>query len=281
MRLSRLWREEEGQALLYVAIFATVLVGLVYYVYDSARLFSAKIQSQNAADASALAAVALKANVHNTRTLAYLAMTEQANLSRIEMMRAMAALGKEAPGSPTALAAYRTHLDLARKATKRVKKLRAGLVAYNAWIQKEGPELVAQAARTGYLANIGGMNERTPLGGSAETQNMSLLSNPSDLRENGGSAQMLGAVNYLSEGTSGHGNAGKTYVEIDTKYSPLGLKMMKYKGGDKGIYSLHARAAAGPFPLEGLSYAGFNLNWYVPRLFRVGKKHGETYDPKH
>lgn len=276
--------KESGQALLYVAVFATVLVGLIYYVYDSARLFTGKIQSQNAADAAALAAVSLKANVHNTRTLAYLAMTEQANVARIEMMRAMAALGKEPAGSPTALANFNKHMEEAKKATKRVKKLRAGLVAFNEWIQREGPEIVTQAAKTGYLANIGGMNDKTGLGNAAEAKNLSLLSSPTDLRENGGgwgAGQMLGAVNYQAEGTGGSGNSGKTYVEVDPKFSPLGLKLMKYKGGDGGLFDLHARAAAGPVPMDNLEVAGFRLNWYVPRLFRVGKKHGESYDPKH
>lgn len=276
----RILREEKGQALIYVALSAMVLVGLVYWVYDSSRLLSAKIQSQNAADAAALAAVSLKVSVHNTRTLAYLAMTQQAGIARIEMLKALAALGDTPPGTGVN-PGYQAHLQNAQEATRRLKRLRAALVAYNSWIQAEGPQMVTEAAHLGYAANIGGINDVTPFGKAAETKNLTLLSSPGDLRENRlGDSLMLGGTNYAAEGVGGHGNSGKSYVEVDPAFSPLGLKMMKYQGGDEGLFSLHARAAAAPVPMK-IGIKGFELDWYVPRLFRTGKKHGEDYEPLH
>ena len=86
--LTRLAREEDGQALLWGAGVIVITMALFYGAVDMGLLVLGKIQAQTAADAAAMSASALKATVHNTRSVAYRAASGQIALSRMKLVEA-------------------------------------------------------------------------------------------------------------------------------------------------------------------------------------------------
>lgn len=282
----QLARGQRGQAMVYMAIVAAVLVGVLYATYDLAYLTTAKIQSQNAADAAALAAASVKVSIHNTRTLAYAAMTAEATIARLKLAKSLAILGEQppVPGQPyAALAQFQQELKEAHAHITKLQELWTTLKAYNHWVAQVGPQVVADAARIGYAANIANMNENAGPGASANQANLHLLDGDLNLVENGGtfqSGQFIGGVNYRSESAGPSGDAGKTFVGVEPDFAPLGGAFL----GAGGPVPLPALAAAGPVPSSDiartdpgdgdLSVGGFGMPWYSPRLFAIGGVHG-------
>ncbi|MNX20176.1 hypothetical protein D3C86_501130 [compost metagenome] len=293
--LARIRREDDGQAMIYVAIIVGALVTVLYTTYDLGRLVAAKVMSQNGADAAALASVSLKVSVHHTRTLAYLAMTDQAVLARREILAGIASLSKfngaippaPAPGAPPGPAPtkpthaeFEDHMKRADAHMDRYNRLRHGLRAYNAWIEEEGPRLTAEAARIAYAANVTGMNDHSATGRAVDERNMRLLADPGAFVENGGmgSSKFIGGMNFANEGAGKRGVSGKSFVWVKPQVQPLSR--------GKEPLELWAWAAAGPVPAvtiqgadpreQGLSFkvpvlGEFGIPWYSPRLMRTGK----------
>ena len=286
-------QRQRGQAMIYMALVMAVLVGVLYATYDLARLTTAKMQAQNASDAAALAAASVKVSIHNTRTLAYAAMTGEAAFARLKLAKAMAVLGQQPPlpGQPyLAEPEFKKYVEAASKHVKKLPKLRAGLIAYNKWIARKGPEIVADAARVAYVANISTLNDDTGRGRTANGQNIHLLDGTKNLVENGGnfkSGQFIGGVNYVGEGAGDTGAAGKTFVWAEPVFVPMGSGLT----GGSAPMSIPSLAAAGPVPskeLAGsdpgdgdLSANGFGMPWYSPRLFPIGGLHGYPHELLH
>lgn len=293
--LARIRRDDDGQAMIYVAIVVGALVTVLYTTYDLGRLVAAKVMSQNGADAAALASVSLKVSVHHTRTLAYLAMTDQAVLARREILAGIGSLSKfqgvvpslPAPGAPPGTppakpthAEFEDHMKRAEVHMDRYNRLRHGLRAYNAWIEEDGPRLAAEAARIAYAANVTGMNDHSATGRAVDARNMQLLSDPGAFVENGGmgSSKFIGGMNFANEGAGKRGVSGKSFVWVKPQVQPLSR--------GKEPLELWAWAAAGPVPAvtiqgadpreQGLSFkvpvlGEFGIPWYSPRLMRTGK----------
>jgi len=301
--LAKIRRDDAGQAMIYVAIVAGALVTVLYTTYDLGRLVAAKVMSQNGADAAALASVSLKVSVHHTRTLAYLAMTDQAIMARREILAGIGSLSKfqgsvpsvptptqpGAPGVPGVPAAppakpthaeFEDHMKRADQHMDRYQRLRHALRAYNAWIEEDGPRLAAEAARIAYAANVTGMNDHSAAGRAVDQRNMQLLADPGAFVENGGmgTSKFIGGMNFANEGAGKRGVSGKSFVWVKPQVQPLSR--------GKAPLELWAWAAAGPVPAvtiqgadpreQGLSFkvpvlGEFGLPWYSPRLMRTGK----------
>ena len=280
--------------MVYMALVLAVMVGVLYATYDLARLTTAKIQSQNAADAAALAAASVKVSIHNTRTLAYAAMTGEATLARLKLAKAVAVLGQNplpVPGQAFAgEKEFQKYIKQADRHLRKLHKLRNGLIAYNRWIARRGPAIVADAARVAYAANIAGLNDDTGRGRTFNGQNIHLMDGSRNLVENGGTfkhGQFIGGVNYIDEGANDVGTAGKTFVGVEPVFMPLGSGLM---GGGKPM-TLPALAAAGPVPARELARAdpgngdmalgGFGMPWYSARLLPIGKINGYPHEILH
>jgi hypothetical protein len=279
--------------MVYMALVMAVMVGVLYATYDMARLTTAKMQAQTAADAAALAAAAVKVSVHNTRTLAYMAMTGEATFARLKLAKAMAVLGKNPPVPGQQYAAgpeFEKYVTQAGKHLKKMRKLRSGLLAYNRWIGQRGPEIIADAARVAYVANISGLNDETGRGASANGQNLHLMDGSKNLVENGGTfkaGEFIGGFNYRSENAGSTGAAGKTFVWVEPTYVPLGSGIL----GTSQQMPIQSMAAAGPVPSSeiakseagdgDLSVGPIGMPWYSPRLFPIGRIHGYPHELLH
>ncbi|MBU6429319.1 MAG: hypothetical protein KGR26_09935, partial [Cyanobacteria bacterium REEB65] len=279
--------DQRGQAMVYVAILLAVLVGVLYSTYDVARMISAKIQAQNAADAAALAAASVKVSVHNTRTLAYAAMTTEAALARIDLAEALIALG----AWPASEAQFTRAMSSATDHLDKLQELRAGLKAYNHWVGQAGPQIVADAARIAYAANIAGANGNSGGGAAANTANLHLLDGPANLVENSADYQQgefIGGFNYRGESAGPDGDAGKTFVEVKPDFVPTGGGWL----GGSSPMELPALAAAGPVPASQIAkvdpgegdlslFHVAGLHWYAPRLFAIGNVPGMAHAVLH
>lgn len=276
--LRELRDDESGQALVYVALILAVIVAALFALFDLGRLTSAKIKAQNAADAAVLAAVSVKVSVHHTRELAYLAMTDQGLRARIEFIKALANFSDEAE--------FQQHLNNADKHIKRIEHLRAKLDEYNDWIDQAGPEIVADAARMAYAANISGINDHLTSARALDAANLHLLDAPDALRENSNEAQLLGGVNYPLEGLGKRSIGGKSYVEVAPKYQgfnwsvfgsdaaqPVELPTWAAAGLASSDAIVRDPAAQGKDLKWSVPVLGtIGLNWYSPRLVRTGQK---------
>ncbi|HEY9899851.1 MAG TPA: pilus assembly protein TadG-related protein [Pantanalinema sp.] len=279
LSIRRLAREEDGQALIYVALVLAVLVTVLFALFDLGRLTTAKIQAQNGADAAALAAVSVKVSVHHTRELAYLAMTEQGLRARVELLHALGNLNNEAE--------FQRRLARASGYVKRVEKLRDRLVEYNTWVDQAGPEIVADAARMAYVANIQGMNDHLSTGAAIDAQNVRAFDDQQALRENTTQQQFIGAVNYPNEGLGKQKGGGKSFVEVVPKYQGSNWSLFGVKTGESAV-DVPAWASAGYVSSEeiekdpaakgqALKIGAFGLRWYSPRLVRTGQKHNGSF----
>lgn len=289
----RAHRPPRGQALVYFTLVLAVIIGVLYATYDLARLTTAKMQAQTAVDAAALAGSSVKVSVHHTRSLAYAAMTGQATLARLKFAKAIAVVGAQppVPGQPyLAAKEFDKWVGEAQAHVVKLRRLRAGLVAYNAWVAKEGPEIVADAARLAFNANVSGMNAAIGEGSAANARNLTLLAGSKNLPENGGqfaSGRFVGGVNYPGESAGAGGSAGKTLVWAEPVYRPLGSALL----GASHPLALPSVAAAGIVPASELKAAepgsgdaglgGFGFRWYAPRLFQVGGVNGYPHELLH
>lgn len=275
-------RSQAGQALVYVAIFLAVLVTALFALFDLGKLTMAKIQAQNGADAAALAAVSVKVSVHHTRELAYLAMTEQGLHARVELLYALSSFD-----DPSTL---QRHVRRAEAYLKRLRALHDGLLAYNAWVDQEGPALVAEAARLGYVANIRGMNSHRASGAALDARNALELDQAGALRENSTEQRFIGQVNYPKEGLGKGKDGGKSFVEVVPHF--CGMDWSIFGVGTGGEVEVPAWAAAGAVRDDELAHdpqaggqaftvSGYGLHWYTPRLVRTGRREDGGFGGPH
>ena len=89
MKHSQLSRQG-GQVIPYVAFMILILTAAGLIVFDIGYLINSRIQSQNAADAAALAAVSVKINKHHVDTLVRAAMTQESIIAQAEIRAAQA-----------------------------------------------------------------------------------------------------------------------------------------------------------------------------------------------
>lgn len=271
--------DESGQALIYVALVMAVLVTVLLALFDLGRLVTAKIRAQNAADAAALAAVSVKVSVHHTREMAYVAMTGQALRARIELMHAMGNLDNDAE--------FNRRLARAEQYINRVQSLRKDLLAYNAWVDQAGPQIVEEAARLAYVANIQGMNDHAAGGQALEMANFNAIKAPGAIRENSDKSSFVADVNYVNQGLGPKKGAGKSFIEVVPRYQGLNWSFFGF-GSIGGPVDVPAWASAGyaaSHEIEKdpaakgkkLQLGPGSLRWYSPRLIRTGQKHEGSF----
>ena len=266
--LRRLAREEDGQAMLWGAGVIVITMALFYGAVDMGLLVLGKIQAQTAADASAMSASALKAGVHNTRSLAYRAASGQAALSRMQLVQAtgLALQGLVDPKADKAK--FKESLERAIHHRKNLLALHTGLKNYNAWLagQDVGQAAVRKAAEIAYAGNIGVL-------GVMDHYNLTLIKRQDAMPEFGGGG-MIGGTLYTEEAIIGAG--GKSFVEVEPRVNALGAGLLGY--GKQA--ALSAAASAGPVDAArayGEKFSvlnpttGFGINWYTVRLLAIGK----------
>lgn len=269
--LARLRREEDGQALLYGVGVIVIAAVLFYGAMDVGLLVLGKIQAQTAADAAALSATAVKAGVHNTRSLAYRAQTGQLALARTQLARATAlALKALTKTDPAARKSFDEAVGLAVFHRNNVADLRKGLMAYNAWVARPdvGPATVKKAAQIAYEGNIGVLGVMIPA-------NMKLIRSDEAFAEFAVSSPLIGGTTFREEGILGAG--GKSHVTVEPKVGVIGGGLLGY--GQSA--ALRAMSTAGPIDakrefgdsLPALSSTGgYGINWYTVRLLAIGAK---------
>ncbi|MEZ0374952.1 MAG: pilus assembly protein TadG-related protein [Candidatus Sericytochromatia bacterium] len=290
------YRSQRGQVIPYVAFLILILTAAALVVFDIGYLINSRIQSQNAADAAALAAVAVKIDKHHLDSLMRAAMTQEAIMSQAEIRAAQAVAlqaflkGKatptviELPGpdnpnpapqpQPVNLspekAAYRQHANGAYKHAVKLQRERLALQAWYRWLARRAPTAVREAARVGYALNMQGYDD---LGDATLRQNIeSVLADNSELIENklSGITNVEGFI-YADEAARVNGMFGKSFVEIKTRMnaSEGGAALLSYLKQ----FELTSSAAAqllrreGDTPLTALSYVA--INWYSPHLMAI------------
>ncbi|HEY9723750.1 MAG TPA: pilus assembly protein TadG-related protein [Oscillatoriaceae cyanobacterium] len=263
-------RDEEGQALLYGAGMLVLLVALFFGMLDLGWLVLGKVESQNAADAAALSASGLKASVHNTRELAYRAMSGQVTIARAYLLEATGIAIDELAGStPGTTDSFDTVFKKAQSARSKAERLRNGLIAFNEWVtgQQAGQTLVQQAAEAGYTGNLGSLG--------VMRGNLGLMQGEQALPENSHTfgTTTVGGVAYTGEALAPNTFAGKTLVRLYPKVATFGSGMLGY--GAQAL--VDTESAAGPLPVSRVDAGGtgavdrFGVNWYTVRLMPVGK----------
>lgn len=269
----RLYREEDGQALLWGAGVIVLLVALFFGAVDLGQLVLGKIQAQNAADAAAMSASSLKVSVHNTRSLAYRAITSEVNLTRTQLIAATGYAVDEIRNPSGAKSKFDKAMARAGKHRSKVERLRDGLVKFNQWVvsPEVGTGLVRQAAEIGYLGNMGTL-------GTADPGNLGLMHDEGTLAESERSmlAKTIGGVTYTGEAMTPGGHFGKSYVKLKPKVGAFGGAWLGYDASSL----LTADAAAGPVPAKGFystqGIDAFGINWYTVRLMPIGKRPKEA-----
>jgi hypothetical protein len=271
-KLNRLYREEDGQALLWGAGVTVLIVACFFGAMDMGQLVLGKIQAQNAADAAAMSAASLKASVHNTRSLAYRATTGQVQLTRLQLIRAT---GIAITEISTPAGRQKDFADAVGRASfhrNKVERLRNGILQFNQWVtgtgtgEKAGPELARQAAEVGYVGNLGTL-------WTADPKNLKLLDQGTDAffenkRTPGG---IIGNVTFEGEAMNNTGHAGKSMVRITPSVGAFGGAVL----GHDNKAALTADAVAGSIPADkvyGKSKAMslYGIEWYTVRLMPIG-----------
>ncbi|MGV3526717.1 MAG: pilus assembly protein TadG-related protein [Candidatus Sericytochromatia bacterium] len=290
--MNRRRHSERGQVIPYVAFLLLILTAAALVVFDVGYLINSRIQSQNAADAAALAGVSVKISKHHMDTLVRSAMTQESIAAQAEIRAAQAVAlqallkGKNAvtpPGTPenpnptnpalgemkTLAGRYRTHANLAYKHTVKLHRERLALQAWYKWLENKGPTAVREAARVAYAVNMQGYDD---LGDATLRQNIEqVLNDNSGLPENQPGLNNIGGFGYTNESASLNGVFGKTFVEIQTRAnaSDGGAALLKYLKQ----FELTSSAAAqllrrdAPTPLSTLSFV--SMNWYSPHLMAI------------
>jgi hypothetical protein len=290
-------RYQRGQVMPYVAVIILILTAATFVVFDLGRLVNGRIQSQNAADAAALAAVAVKVNKHHVDTLVRAAMTQEAILAQTQI-RAAQAVALQAfvkgnspvvtpidptnPDNPGGIVnpvlgdmkelsvRYKRYANLAYRHAVKLHRERIALGAWYGWLKREGAVAVQEAARVGFLTNIQGYDNNSD---PALLENVEkVLSQPEDLLENSQSfGTNIGGTIYSDEGTALAGMFGKTFVQFGMNgvSSSSGTALLKYF--DR--YQLNASAAAQLSRLgtrnQMAPLSFLTMNWYSPRLVSI------------
>ncbi|PKL77429.1 MAG: hypothetical protein CVV27_05490 [Candidatus Melainabacteria bacterium HGW-Melainabacteria-1] len=286
--------KQRGQVMPYVAFLVLLLTGAALFVFDVGYLINSRIQSQNAADAAALAAVAVKIDKHHMDTLVRAAMTQEAMIAQAEIRAAQAVAlqafikGGQAPigdinnppppGTPSGVdlstqkEAYRQHANRAYKHAVKLQRERLALQAWYAWIKRRGPTAVREAAQVGYAVNMQGYDDLSDpvLRLNLEqvlAENGALLENQPPLPIDNN----IGGVFYDQEGVRDNGVFGKSFVEIETRLnaSDGGAALLGYLKQ----FTLTSNAAAQLLRRDGntrLTPDSFvAMNWYSPHLMGI------------
>lgn len=282
-------RHQRGQVIPYVAFMILLLTGAALVVFDIGYMINARIKSQNAADAAALAAVAVKINKHHVDTLVRAAMSQESIIAQAEIRAAQAVavqayyhkdkliednqgdVNLEDPAAfGNLITRYRTHANKAYKHAVKLHRERLAMEAWYKWLNANGPTAVREAARTAYAINMQGYDDRDD---AVLKQNIdNVLAQNSDLLENKNDGPgNVGGFLYSGEGSSGEGNFGKSFVEFKTyaNASKGGVALLKYLKQ----FELTSSAAAqllrrsNSNPIGPLSF--LDMNWYSPHLMAI------------
>jgi len=277
---------QRGQVIPYVAFLLLILTAAGLIVFDVGYLVNARIKSQNAADAAALAAVAVKINKHHVDTLVRAAMTQESLIAQAEIRAAQAVVlqaflkGNQAePGSPenpipigdpkvfkNLRERYRSHANKAYKHAVKLQRERLALEAYYTWLAEQGPTAVREGARTAYALNMQGYDD---LNDANLQKNLNeVLVQNSDLLENRGAWGEVGGFTYANEAASMKGVFGKSFVEMKTyaNASDGGTALLKYLKQ----FELTSSAAAQLLKRPETTPLGFvSINWYSPYLMPI------------
>lgn len=296
-------RRQSGQVIPYVAFLILILTAGALVVFDIGYLINSRIQSQNAADAAALAAVAVKIDKHHMDTLMRAAMTQEAIIAQAEIRAAQAvaiqALVKgKTPGTPNVIElpgpgappgpgpgnpapgpidaikglreVYRRHANLAYKHAVKLQRENAALKAWYRWIAQRGPTAVREAARVGYAVNMQGYDD---LNDSTLRQNIDqvLAGNDTMLENRLAGITTIEGVVYADEGARSNGSFGKSFVELQTHMnaSDGGAALLRYLKD----FELTSSAAAQLLRRDGSTPIGpgefVTMNWYSPYLMAI------------
>lgn len=291
----RMIKNQRGQVMPYVAVIVLLITACSFFVFDIGRIVNARIQSQNAADAAALAGVAVKINKHHVDAIMRGAMAQEALISQLKIRASQTvviqAIFKEKsnpividPRDPnngsqpinTPLLKdlgdkYRLYADTAYKHAVKMHRENLALQGYYRWLMQRGPTAVREAARVGYLSNIQGYDDlsKAPLRKNV----MDVLNEDRDLIENeaGFDEQQVGGIPYKDNGATLEGMFGKTFVELETQMAPgeAGAILLDYLDRFKAI---NTNAAAG-LQQRGKTRTGpsskLSIDWYSPYLMRI------------
>ena len=295
MNLTRTFSRQRGQVMPYVAFLIFILAGAAFVVFDIGFMINARIQSQNAADAAALAAVSVKINKHHMDSLLRTAMTQEALMAQSEL-RAAQAIALQAvlktegytppvitdpqPGQPVTPvdpikdelmglgAQYKIRMNRAYKHSVKLHRESMALKAWYKWLEKSAPTAVREAARVGYALNMQGYDD---LGNSTQAQNIQevLASNNDLLESRTGVNSNVGGFIYAGEGTSMNGMFGKTFVEHKTRTgaSAAGVALLDYLK----TFEINSNAAATLKRQDQITPLGPSLamQWYSPYLMAI------------
>lgn len=295
--MRRRLERQRGQVMPYVAFLILILTAAALVVFDIGYLINARIQAQNAADAAALAAVAVKIDKHHMDTLVRAAMTQEAIASQAEIRAAQAVALQamlKANSSPTVIelpgpgappvqpsanpvldqikglkGAYRQHANLAYKHAVKLQRERLALQAWYKWLARRGPTAVREAARLGYAVNLQGYDDTQD---EILRQNIEgVLADDGALAENQAFAPPLKGITYANEAARVTGMFGKSFVEIQTrmKSSDGGAALLSYLKSFELTSSAAAQLLRSPdeTPLGPMSYVA--MNWYSPHLMAI------------
>lgn len=260
--MSRLLREEDGQALIWGAAVLMLIVVLFYGALDMGQLVLGKIEAQNGADAAAMTSAAMKASMHNTRALAYRAASGQLDLSRLKMIEAtgLALQDLELKRRGTVNKKFDKTLKAAQLHRKRLEKLRNALVEYNKFATgtEAGPEATRQAAEAIYKANLGIL----------QLKSTGKLATYPEI--DGGNAN--GKI-FKAEAMDARGHARMSAVVVKPKTTALGGGLLGY-GNEAALSATAVAGSVEAHDLYGKKLDGldeYNIEWYTVRLMPVGK----------
>ncbi|MBF2052391.1 MAG: hypothetical protein IGS03_02870 [Candidatus Sericytochromatia bacterium] len=288
-------RQQRGQVIPYVAFLILILTAAGLIVFDVGHLINARIKSQNAADAAALAAVAVKINKHHVDTLVRAAMTQESIIAQAEVRAAQAVVLQafikgSAFGSPALpevpnptipdpdvfkdlRSRYRTHANKAYKHALKLHRERLALQAYYQWLAEKGPLAVQEGARTAYALNMQGYDDLNDK--NLQKNITEVLAKSEDLAENQSRFGEIGGFAYANEAAVRNGVFGKSLVEMKTfaNASDGGTALLKYLQQFELTSSAAAQLLKRPeeTPLGPMSFVA--MNWYSPHLMAI---EGET-----
>lgn len=297
LRIKRLSQQrQKGQVIPYVAFLLLILTAAALIVFDLGYLVNSRIKAQNAADAAALAAVAVKVNKHHSEALVRAGMTQESYAAQSYIRAAQAALVRaqinggrsvdngtgipEFPGSVKKTLqdlkkAYKRDTNRAYRHAVKLHRTSLALQAYHDWLGEKAPTAVREAAQVAYAINIQGYDDMSDPILQKNIQNV--LNSNGALVENqgggsgGGAGTEVGGFIYAAEAASGSGNFGKTFVEfpLQVKASEGGSALLNYLKS----FELTSNAAAqllnqGDTPLSG-ALADVSMKWYSPRLMAI------------
>lgn len=298
MRRPSVPARQRGQVIPYVAFMVLILTAAALVVFDIGYLINSRIQSQNAADAAALAAVAVKIDKHHMDTLLRAAMTQEAIASQAEIRAAQAVALQavlKAKGTPNVIElpgpgappgpnpqpnpildqlkglkeTYRQHANLAYKHAVKLQRERLTLQAWYKWLARRGPTAVREAARVGYAVNMQGYDD---VNDATLRQNIDgVLADNGALAENLPGLPTIKGIAYGNEAARVAGVFGKSFVEIQTRMnaSEGGAALLSYLKNFELTSSAAAQLLKEPddTPLTALSFVA--MNWYSPHLMAI------------